>query len=393
MPGNYAEQNGRRHGILFTAGPLSTSQTVRAAQMDDYGSRDSDFLQAIAEVRTEVLKIAHAPASDWACVPMQGCGTMGVESAIHTIISPGKPSTFLVLRNGSYSYRMANIVKQRGLSTLVTFDWDEGVDIDLVAFESFLQATVKEHPDLAAVGLVHSETSTGMINPIEQIAPIVRKHCPSTTTLLIDCMSSFGGYDIDVPAVADVIVTSANKCIQGVPGFSLVIARKVLLQQCRGNSISFTLDVTKVWDGLEKDGQFLFTPPVQAIVAFRQALREFWAEGGITARAARYKALNAYVADRMTSGECGFKLFLDREKPSYGYIITAFHSPPKASGWDFEVFYKKLKDAGFVIYPGKASHADTFRIGTFGDITIEDCKALMDTVVVVLKEMGVKLAV
>lgn len=443
--GNYAQRQGRAHGLLFTAGPLSTSESVRAAQMDDYGSRDADFLQAVAEVRSEVLRIAHAPPAEWACVPMQGCGTMGMEAAINTFIRVDSldangasttavcPPMVLILRNGSYSHRMAAIVRQRccggggGLptsrATLLTYDWAEGDDIDLPAFDASM-ADVAEGCSsdgegsggrLALVGMVHSETSTGMINPIEEISAIIRKYFPvapsssydgdnTTATaaaespvILVDAMSSFGGYDIDIPAVADVLVTSANKCLQGVPGFSLVVARQSLLSRCRGHSPSFTLDVTKVWDGLERDGQFLFTPPVQAIVALRQAVRELWMEGGVTARAARYATLNSYVADRMTApaarGGCGFRLFLDRSRPSYGYIITAFHSPDAAvtPRWDFDVFYAKLKEAGFVIYPGKASNANTFRIGTFGDITLADCAALMDTVVAVLAEMNVRL--
>ncbi|ORC89462.1 putative 2-aminoethylphosphonate:pyruvateaminotransferase- likeprotein,putative [Trypanosoma theileri] len=384
--GNYAQRVNRKHGILFTAGPLCTSASVRAAQMDDYGSRDNDFLQSVAELRRDVLKIAAAPEKDWACVPMQGSGTMGIEAVINSIISPQETGAFLVLRNGAYSYRMASIVKKRGGAKLMTFDWEEGVDMNLAAFEAQLR---EFSGPLTAVGVVHSETSTGMFNPIHEISDMVRRYRPEAT-ILMDAMSSFGAVDFHVPDVCDVLVTSANKCIQGVPGFSLVVARKSLLEKCRGNSPSFTLDIVSQWDGLEKSGgQFNQTPPVQAIVAFHQALKEHAAEGGVLARAKRYKEMNTYIVKRITE-EYGFELFLDYTKPSYGYIITAFKSP-QVSNWNFTKFYDGLKEEGFVIYPGKASFADTFRIGTLGDIHMPDCVALMDAVGVVLKRMNVSL--
>ncbi|RNF09805.1 putative 2-aminoethylphosphonate:pyruvateaminotransferase- likeprotein,putative [Trypanosoma rangeli] len=384
--GNYAQRHHRKHGILFTAGPLSTSQTVREAQLDDYGSRDKDFLTAVAEVRRGVLKIAKAPETAWTCVPMQGSGTMGVEAAINTIIPSNQPGAFVVLCNGSYSYRMASIVKKRGAAELVTFDTEEGVDMDLEAFTRRLSGIASP---ITAVGIVHCETSTGMFNPIAEVSTIVRRHHPEAT-ILIDAMSSFGAVDFAVPDVCDILVTSANKCIQGVPGFSLVVARRALLERCRGWSTSFTLDVSAQWEGLEQSGgQFNQTPPVQAIVAFRQALLEHEQEGGVTARAKRYMEMNRYIVDRMTR-EYGFELFLDPAKPSYGYVITAFRTP-QVPNWSFSEFYDRLKDEGFVIYPGKASFADTFRIGTLGDIHMPDCVALMDTVGSVLTRMGVSL--
>lgn len=383
---NYAQKHHRSHGFLFTAGPLSTSQTVRAAQLDDYGSRDGDFLAAVADVRSGVLKIGRVAEAEWTCVPMQGSGTMGIEAAINTIIPPAKRGAFLVLRNGAYSYRMASIVKKHGGAELVVFDTEEGVDMDLRAFEKQLCGISSP---LTAVGVVHCETSTGMLNPVHEVSAIVRRHHPEAT-ILVDAMSSFGAVDFCVSDVCDVLVTSANKCLQGVPGFSLVVARRALLERCRGWSPSFTLDVTTQWDGLEKNGgQFNQTPPVQAIVALAQALREHAAEGGVEARARRYMEMNRYIVDRMT-GQYGFRLFLDPTKPSYGFIITAFHSP-KVPNWNFADFYDGLKKEGFVIYPGKASAADTFRIGTLGDIHLPDCVALMDAVGTVLRRMNVSL--
>jgi 2-aminoethylphosphonate-pyruvate transaminase len=387
---NYAIKTNRKHGVLFTAGPLSTSRTVREAQLEDYGSRDSTFVNAIKEMREGVLRVAAADAQGWTTIPMQGSGTMGIEAVINSIVAPpavaAKKTKFLVIRNGAYSYRMGSIVDKRGASELIPFDVAEGEEIDLIKLQSVLQST----DNISNVGVVHCETSTGMFNPIEGVSALVRRYHPKAT-IFVDAMSSFGGVTLNVPEVCDVLVTSANKCMQGVPGFSLVVAKRSLLDQCRGWSPSYTLDIVSQNDGLDKTGQFSNTPPVQAIMAFQQALKEHEAEGGVAARAARYRANNDFIADAMT--DLGFRLFLDRTKPSFGHIITAYHAPQKAQSknWDFMTFYNELKKGGFVIYPGKASFADTFRIGSLGDIHMADCKALMEEVRVVLKRMDVQL--
>lgn len=389
---NYALKTNRKHGVLFTAGPLSTSRTVREAQLEDYGSRDSTFVRAIKDVREGVLRVAAADPTTWTTVPMQGSGTMGIEAVINSITLPKSSPTaqphkkFLVIRNGAYSNRMASIVEKHGGAQLIPFDAAEGEDIDLVKLQSLLQST----SDISNVGIVHCETSTGMFNPIHGVAALVRRYHPDAK-IFVDAMSSFGGVDFKVPDVCDVLVTSANKCIQGVPGFSLVVAKRSLLDECRGWSPSYTLDIVSQNDTLDKSGQFGNTPPVQAIMAFQQALREHEAEGGVPARAARYLANNNFIADEMT--KLGFKLFLDRSKPSFGHIITAYHAPSKAEhkNWDFMQFYNELKKGGFVIYPGKASAADTFRIGSLGDIHMADCQALMEEIRAVMKRLDVVL--
>jgi 2-aminoethylphosphonate aminotransferase len=387
---NYARRHNRKYGVLFTAGPISTSPSVRQAQLDDYGSRDANFVNAIRSVRDGVVDVANpSDGALWTAVPMQGSGTMGIEAIINTIVPPFIRDDrlvirkFLVIRNGAYSRRMATIAEKRG-AQVICFDTPEGQEIDLVA----LQSLMREHPDVSTVGVVHCETSTGMFNPIHGVAALTRKLLPNAT-IFVDAMSSFGGVSFRIDDVCDVLVTSANKCVQGVPGFSLVVAKRELLSRCRGNSPSFTLDVTAQFDGLEKSGQFNHTPPVQAIMAFHQALQELRDEGGVEAREARYKQNAAIIADGMT--KLGFNLFLNRHLPSFGHIITAYHSPTSHPNWDFKRFYDELKSEGFVIYPGKASDADTFRIGCLGDIHSADCEALLDAVRIVMDRMQLKL--
>jgi 2-aminoethylphosphonate-pyruvate transaminase len=368
---------------LFTPGPLSTSVTVKAAMQTDYGSRDDFFVNTIKEVRQGVLDLANLDNKVWSMIPMQGSGTMGIEAAVGTT-TPRKNGKYLVVRSGKYAERMGDLVVYLGI-TPVFFDVEEGVDIDLAAFEAFLKTDACT--GLTNVGMVHSETSTGMLNPIDRISQIVRKTHPSAV-IIIDAMSSFGGVPIDVDKVCDILVTSSNKCIHGVPGFSVILARRALIAKCKDVARSFTLDLYMQVTGLDKSGQFPYTPPVHTIVAFGQALKEHRAEGGVAGRAARYKKNAEAIVAGMTG--MGFQLFLDRSKPSSGNIIIAFLMPSHPK-WNFMTFYAMLRKQDLVIYPGKASKKETFRIGCIGHIDVKDVQRLMAAVRDALKQLGVDL--
>ena len=368
----------RAAGILFTAGPLSTSKTVRRAQLEDYGSRDHTFVNCIKEVRKGLIDVAGVSHDRWTAVPLQGSGTMGIEAVFQTV-TPRENAKWFVCHNGAYGRRLASVAKKLGFDT-VTFETEEGAQMDLTALEKKLQST----PGVTNFAIVHCETSTGMLNPVENVSKIVRKLCPEAT-LFVDAMSSFGGVEFGVEQSCDILVTSANKCIQGVPGFSIIIAKQDLLNKCRGNSRSFTLDVAEQRDALDKTSQFSYTPPVQAIVAFHQALKEHKEEGGVAARQKRYQALCDKTIKGMES--LGFELFLDpNHKDTFGHLITAYKAP-KHRNWNFMKFYNLLKDDGIVIYPGKASNADTFRIGSMGDLTAEDVDNLIASAKKALEKM------
>ena len=369
---------------LFTPGPLSTSPTVKAAMLQDYGSRDDFFVNCIKEVRQGVLDMAKLDNKLWAMVPMQGSGTMGIEAAVGTT-TPRQNGKYLVVRSGKYAERMGDLVQYLGIAP-VFFDVEEGVDIDIPKFQAFVESPTCA--GLTNVGVVHSETSTGMINPIDAISQVVRKAHP-TAVIIIDAMSSFGGVPIDVDKVCDILVTSSNKCIHGVPGFSVVLARRSVLAKSKDVARSFTLDLYMQCVGLDKSGQFPYTPPVHTIVAFRQAIKEHAAEGGVAGRAARYKKNADAIVAGMTN--FGFKLFLDRKKQSSGNIIIAFLMPEHPK-WNFMKFYAALRKLDLVIYPGKASKKETFRIGCIGHIDLNDVKRLMAAVKVTLQQMGVDLA-
>jgi 2-aminoethylphosphonate--pyruvate transaminase len=351
--------------------------------MKDYGSRDTIFVDTIKKVRQGLLEVAKAPASEWSAIPMQGSGSMGIEAVIGSTVPQGPDAKYIVLRNGAYGTRMEAICSRLKIPT-IAIESEEGVELDLGKLESVLKA----NPNVSAVGMVHCETSTGMFNPIHEVGALIRKLTPKAT-FIVDAMSSFGGVDLTVPEIqCDYIISSSNKCIQGVPGFSIIVGRKAHGEKVQGVARSFTMDLWNQAKGLDSTGQFNNTPPVHSIMAFAVALDELAAEGGVVKREARYKrntmrTLEGYKA-------LGFKPFLDPSKKSFGHIITGYHYP-KVAAWDFPRFYKRLAEQQCVIYPGKTGKADCFRIGSIGEIYDADVDYLLACTKKTMEEMGLKL--
>ena len=373
----------KQGGILFTPGPLSTTQKVKDAMLVDYGSRDQFFIDTVKNVRSGLLQAADVSDEEYTCIPLQGSGSMGIESVCSTLIPNG--GKILILRNGAYGDRMKAICERLGIE-VVFFNGSEDGPLDTVAIEDLM----KQHPDLSMVGVVHCETSTGVFNPISEIRDLMNTHC-SNALYFVDAMSSFGGVTIDMNALSiDVLVSSSNKCIQGVPGFSIILAKNSVVSDAakRGSARSYCLDLCMQDAGLNKSGQFNNTPPVHSIVAFNQALTELKEEGGVAAREQRYKSNQTIISEGMK--KIGFSLYLDDSKSSFGHIITSFRFP-ESPNWDFNEFYNQLNDKGFVIYPGKAAKAPCFRIGHIGDILPEDSEALLKAVTEVLANMNIKL--
>jgi 2-aminoethylphosphonate-pyruvate transaminase len=286
----------------------------------------------------------------------------------------------LVAINGAYGHRMAKIAKVLGISCEAVV-FDEATPI----LTERVKAVLAEDPAVTHVGTIHCETSTGILNPVPQLGRVVSA---MGRVLIVDAMSSFGGIPMDLASdKIDFLISSANKCIQGVPGFAFVLARRDLLEAAEGCARSVSLDLLAQWKGLESDGQFRFTPPTHALLAFSQALKELEAEGGVEGRAARYAANRKALMDGMT--ELGFDAYLAPEHQSH--IITSFRFPADPC-FDFSVFYDRLSELGFVIYPGKVSEADCFRIGTIGHIFPQDIEALVAAIRRVLAEMHVNSA-
>lgn len=368
---------GSKDKMLFTPGPLTTSQTVKQAMLRDLGSRDFEFIGLVKEIRQKLVEVGQADQGEYTTVIVQGSGTFGLEAVVSSIVPPdGK---LLVLINGAYGKRIAKIASILKIDT-VKLDYPENTTPNLQEIEDTLQADGQ----ITNVSVVHCETTTGIVNPIEEIGSIVAKYGAS---YFVDAMSSFGAVPVNLAKCnVDYLVSSANKCIEGVPGFSFVLCKLSSLEQTAGYARSLSLDLLDQYRGLERNGQFRFTPPTHALVAFRQALAELEAEGGVPGRAERYrKNYETLIAGMRRMG------FMEYLKPEdQGYIITSFLYPDDPN-FVFETFYESLNQKGYVIYPGKVSDADCFRIGNIGRIFESDVKALLAAIAETIQEMGVKL--
>ena len=369
-------KNNNRDKLLFTPGPLTTAFAVKEAALKDLGSRDPEFIQVIGEIRHELVRLAGANVKAYDAVIIQGSGTYGIESVISSAIPVS--GVLLNIVNGAYGRRISQIARVHSVRLMeLLYDENQTPDLNEIEF------ALSKHPEISHVAIVHGETTTGLINPVEKTGGIARKYGKS---LIVDAMSTFGAYDIDiVKNKINYLVSSSNKCIEGIPGFSFVVADIDSIKACKGQARTLSLDLYDQWAGLISNGQFRFTPPVQTILAFQQALYELEKEGGIKARGERYLLNNKILVERMMG--MGFRLYLP--DAIRGFVITSFLYPD-VPGFSFIEFYRRLNEKGFVIYPGKLSKVDCFRIGNIGQLYPEDIIDLTDAVNLVMKEMNIE---
>ena len=358
---------------LFTPGPLTTSDTVKEAMLRDLGSRDHEFIQVIEDIRNSLLRLAGvSKAEGWEAVPMQGSGTFAIESVISSITPP--EAKWLVIINGAYGERILKIIERHGFAA-EAIRCAENELPDLAAI-----ATALDGGGFTHVSVVHCETTSGIMNPIAEIGALAKEN---GCVYFVDSMSAFGGVEFDFAgSQLDCLVSSANKCVQGVPGFGFALCRRELLEATEGLAHTISLDLTAQWRGLESNGQFRFTPPTHTLLAFAQALRELDEEGGIAARAARYRANHDACVAGMRA--MGFTEYVPENLQ--GHIITSFLYP--TADFDFDDFYNRLNDKGFVIYPGKVTKADCFRIGHIGHLFPANTEALLSAIRAVAAEMN-----
>jgi 2-aminoethylphosphonate-pyruvate transaminase len=360
--------------FLLTPGPLTTSRTVKESMTHDWGSRDASFVAINQAVLARLAEIA-CGAATYVTVPMQGSGTFAVEAMLTSFVPPA--GKVLLLINGAYGHRAKRILDIARRETVV-LETAEDVQPDLQQIDATLRST----PSITHVFVVHCETTSGILNPIAEIGALAARYGKS---YLIDSMSAFGALPLDAPAIhADAVAASSNKCIEGVPGLSFVVCRRDALVKTQGNATTLVLDLHDQWANLEKTGQYRFTPPTHVIVAFHQALAEFTAEGGVAGRGGRYRNNCQILIEGMTA--LGFVPLLtpDLQAP----IIVTFRMP-KHPRFVFERFYDGLKERGFVIYPGKLTVAESFRIGCIGRIGEKEIQGVLAAVRDVLGQMGV----
>lgn len=363
-----------REPILLTPGPLTTSATVKRAMLRDWGSRDAAFIALNRRIRERLLALAQA-ADNHVCVPVQGSGTFAVEATIGTLV-PGD-GRLLVLVNGAYGRRMVRIAEVIGRA-VTSLNWPEDVTVDAQALDQALAAD----PLISHVAVVHCETTSGILNPLQDVADVCARHRRS---LLIDAMSSFGALPIDArqtPFAA--VMASANKCLEGVPGVGFALIRREALEAAKNNAPSLSLDLYDQWQGLEANGQWRFTPPTHVLAAFDQALDEHAAEGGVAGRGARYRRNHQLLVEGMSA--LGFAMLVP--PPLQAPIIVTFLMPADPR-FVFAEFYDRLREKGFAIYPGKLTVAASFRIGCIGRIGEAEIRAALAAIGETMREMGV----
>ncbi|MBR0661848.1 2-aminoethylphosphonate--pyruvate transaminase [Neoroseomonas oryzicola] len=359
--------------FLLTPGPLTTSRSVKEVMVHDWGSRDAEFLRINREVLERLPAIANAAATH-VTVPVQGSGTFAVEAMLTSLVPPD--GEVLLLVNGAYGHRAKRILDIARRRALV-HETAEDTPPDLAEVERILVAT----PSITHVFAVHCETTSGILNPVAQIGALAAKH---GKCFLLDSMSAFGALPLDANAVhADAIAASSNKCIEGVPGLGFVLCRRDVLAKAKGNATTLVLDLHDQWQAFEKTGQYRFTPPIHVIVAFHQALTEFLAEGGQPGRGGRYAANCRVLVEGMRA--LGFRTLLPDALQAP--IIVTFHMP-KDPRFVFQRFYDSLKDRGYVIYPGKLTVADSFRIGCIGHLGRAEMEGALAAVREALGEFG-----
>ncbi len=342
---------------LLTPGPLTTSQSVKEAMLVDHCTWDEDYKSVTQKIRRQLLALAEVPEDTYTSVLMQGSGSFCVESVLSSTV--GNRDKLLICANGAYGERMAQMAKRHHLPhTLYQLAEDE------VPQASVIDRYFQKDADLNMLAMVHSETTSGILNPLTEIAAVIKKH---QALFILDAMSSFGGMRIPMTELGvDFLISSANKCIQGVPGFGFIICRREALLKSQGKARTLSLDLYDQHRVMEVDGKWRYTSPTHTVLAFEQALKELTDEGGIAARHQRYQENNDTL--RTAMAELGFQPCI---KEHQGAFITSFYYPDNPA-FDFHTFYAFLKERGYAIYPGKISQVDCFRIGNIGEIYPED---------------------
>ncbi|SFT84792.1 2-aminoethylphosphonate--pyruvate transaminase [Mesorhizobium sp. YR577] len=360
---------------LLTPGPLTTAYAVKQAMLRDWGSWDGDFRAMTADMRRRLLALTGDTKGEFDCVPMQGSGSFCVEAMLGSFVP--KDGKVLVLANGAYGLRAAQTMQYLGRAyTLI----DKGDYLPPRGSE--VAAALDADPAITHVIAIHCETSSGILNPVAEISEAVYA---KGRKLLVDSMSAFGAIPLDVNEIRyEAMVSSANKCIEGVPGFGFVIAKKTELEAAKGRSHSLSLDVHAQWATLEKTGQWRFTPPTHVVAAFLEALKMHEAEGGVAGRGARYTKNR----DVMVAGmrELGFETLLSDNWLSP--IIVTFFCPAHEN-FAFDRFYGLMKDKGFIIYPGKLTVVESFRVGCIGRMDEHVMRRVVEAARESLAEMNV----
>ncbi len=361
---------------LLTPGPLTTSLSTKEAMLHDWGSRDQKFIDLNQSIRESLIKLIDGD-NNYQCVPMQGSGTFAVESMISSLTS--KNANILILINGAYGHRMKKMCTYLNRNT---------IDYEVAEHETHdmdkLEEIIDTNKELTHVFAVYCETTSGILNPINAIANLTKK---KNLSLFIDAMSAFGALPLSSKEIHfDAVAASSNKCLEGVPGVGFVLVKNEVIENAKDNCHSLSLDLYDQWTAMEKNKQWRFTPPTHVLAAFSQALKEHQKEGGIKARYKRYKNNCKIICDGMK--ELGFEQLLSDELQAP--IIITFKQP-QDSNFNFKKFYNALSEKNFLIYPGKLTVAETFRVGCIGNLNEDDMKETIIAIKDTLEELEINI--
>ena len=363
-----------RDAILLTPGPLTTTQRTKLAMLRDWGSWDASFIALTAELRQRLLAIVHGEASH-VVVPLLGSGTFAVEAAVATIVP--RDGHVLVLDNGAYCKRLGKLATLMGRRTTVLPHAE-----DAPVSPAELDAALRRDASVTHVGFIHCETGTGVHNPLREVAEVCERHGKG---LIVDAMSSFAALPIDAREITfDALVAASGKCLEGVPGMGFVFIRTALLERCGGNSHSLAMDLHDQHVYMEKTGQWRFTPPTHVVAALAEAVRQFDEEGGQPARLKRYRANCEALVAGMAA--LGFRPFL--EPAIQAPIILTFHAPAHPA-YEFRAFYEAVRARGYILYPGKLTEVETFRVGCIGAIGPDEMRGAVAAVAEAMKSLGI----
>lgn len=361
--------------ILLTPGPLTTSPATRQAMLRDWGSWDAQFNRITASLCRDLVDIVHG-GDEYVCVPLQGSGTFSVEAAIGTLTP--RNARILVPDNGAYCQRILKICRYLGRDAVAL-----PIPEDQAASAAAIDEALSRDPSITHVAQVHLETGAGVLNPLADIARVCQKHGKG---LIVDAMSSFGAVEIDVRSMPfDALIAASGKCLEGVPGMGFVIAKKTVLEASGGNSHSLAMDLHDQYTYMQKTTQWRFTPPTHVVAALRAAVDQFLAEGGQPVRGGRYQKNCRALVDGMAS--LGFRPFLEADVQAP--VIVTFHAPTD-SKYDFKAFYAAVRERGYILYPGKLTQIETFRVGCIGAIDDNEMRNVVTAISQSLASLGIR---
>ena len=365
----------RHDQYLLTPGPLTTSRAVKEAMLFDKSPNSPQMVEMVKGIRDYIVELAHGTGS-YECVPVQGSATFGIEATFHTL-ADRETSHVLIVENGFYGLRLREVIEAiRFKTSRLVLPVTPPVTGEDVA------ARLDADPSITHVAMCHCDTGTGVLNPLEGVAAVCRER---GVKLVVDAIASFGGFEIDAPALGlEAVIISPNKCFESVPGMAFVLARRESLEAAKGRSPSYVLDLHSQWAFMEEKGWFRTTYPTHVLLAMGKAVELHKAEGGIAPRQERYRSNWRRLVDGLR--QRGFQTFMPDEYASP--IIATFHDPDDPN-YDFATFYAAMERRGFVIFPGRLTSANTFRIGTMGDLTDGDISMVIDAVVESMAEIGV----